>query len=65
MQREKRKIVLRLENAVQFAAPRDIDAHYPGERHAENDGEKGQKEILDSDDLVIAAEDVLAQETLG
>jgi phosphoribosylaminoimidazole carboxylase (NCAIR synthetase) len=40
--------------------PNQVNAHHYGKRHPQENRKQGQQEILDTDDLVIDAEDVLA-----
>jgi hypothetical protein len=44
------------------SGPRKVHAHQNGHRHADQDGRQGQHDVLDTDDLMIKAEDVFANE---
>ena len=45
--------------------PNQVDAHQQGEKHADEDGGEREEKILNADDFVIEAENLLADETLG
>ena len=49
----------RLESRNGGIGPAEVDAHQPGKHHAGDDRDESERVVLQTDDLVVEAEDVL------